>query len=152
MELTGAAHDATAFRAYSSFQASWISIWRTRICMDWLGFWYPLGEWVIPVHKDASLKSLPQWSLTRLSHIYELRSEHYMRALKGCFQCLRGLRVNIKFTRRPYQSLTMITCAIILHNLIIDVEGEVSGAHFQPLHRHIEEERILGFWWRGEWR
>jgi hypothetical protein len=40
--------------------------------------------------------------------------------------------------------LHWITCAIILHNLIIYVEGEVSGAHFQPLHSHQEEEEDVG--------
>jgi hypothetical protein len=67
-----------------------------------------------------------------------------MGALKGCFQCLRGLHMNINSPEDHIKTLRWITCAIILHNLIIDVEGEVSGAHFQPLHRHIEEEEDTG--------
>lgn len=34
--------------------------------------------------------------------------------------------------------------AIILHNLIIDVEGEVSGASFAPLHTTVEEDEDAG--------
>jgi len=37
-----------------------------------------------------------------------------------------------------------ITCTIILHNLIIDAEGEVSGAYFQPFHSATEEEQDAG--------
>lgn len=67
-----------------------------------------------------------------------------MGALKGRFQCLRGLRVNINSPDDHIKALQWMTCAIILHNLIIDVEGEVSGAYFQPLHTVNEEEEDSG--------
>jgi hypothetical protein len=67
-----------------------------------------------------------------------------MGALKGRFQCLRGLRVNINSPDDHVAAMRWITCAIILHNLIIDVEGEVSGMYFQPLHGHAEEEDDMG--------
>lgn len=78
-----------------------------------------------------------------VAHI-RVRSEHCMGALKGRFQCLRGLRVNINSPEDHVKALRWMTCAIILHNLIIDVEGEVSGAHFQPLHTRVEEEEDSG--------
>jgi hypothetical protein len=46
-----------------------------------------------------------------------------MGALKGRFQCLRGLRVNIKSNDDHVGACFWITIAIILHNLVIDVEG-----------------------------
>jgi len=67
-----------------------------------------------------------------------------MGALKGHFQCLHGLCVNINSLDNHIKALQWITCAIILHNLIIDVEGEVSGTYFQPLHSHTEEEEDTG--------
>ena len=63
-----------------------------------------------------------------------------MGALKGRFQCLRGLRVNINSNADHIRACRWITVAIILHNLIIDVEGEVSGAAFYPLHTQEEEQ------------
>jgi hypothetical protein len=78
-----------------------------------------------------------------VSHL-RIRSEHCMGALKGRFQCLRGLRVNINSPEEHIKAMRWITCAIILHNLIIDVEGEVSGAYFQPFHSAVEEEQDAG--------
>jgi hypothetical protein len=63
-----------------------------------------------------------------------------MGALKGRFQCLRGLRVCINSNADHIRACQWITVAIILHNLIIDVEGEVSGAAFYPLHTREEEQ------------
>jgi len=63
-----------------------------------------------------------------------------MGALKGRFQCLRGLRVNINSNSDHIKACRWITVAIILHNLIIDVEGEVSGTAFFPLHTQDKEQ------------
>lgn len=73
-----------------------------------------------------------------------MRSEHCMGALKGRFQCVRGLRVNINTPDDHIRACQWITIAIILHNLIIDVEGTVSGRHFQPTHTPLEEEEDTG--------
>jgi len=130
------------FRAYSSFQASWILFEGQEFAWTDSDSAYPLGEWVIPVHKMPA-SNLCHIDLDKaVSHI-RVRSEHTWE-LWRMLSVSSWVACEYKFTRRPYQSLRWITCAIILHNLIIDVEGEVSGAHFQPLHRHIEEEEILG--------
>ena len=62
-----------------------------------------------------------------------------MGALKGRFQCLRGLRVNIRSKRDHHSACQWITIAIILHNLILDVEGSKSAAHFAGDHHHADE-------------
>ena len=50
-----------------------------------------------------------------------------MGALKGHFQCLPGLHVSINSPNDHIHACHWITVAIILHNLIIDVEGTASG-------------------------
>ena len=67
-----------------------------------------------------------------------------MGALKGRFQCLRGLRVSINSPEMHFKATHWIKVAIILHNLVIDVEGEVSGACFSALHTQVEEEEDSG--------
>jgi hypothetical protein len=62
-----------------------------------------------------------------------------MGALKGRFQCLCGLRVNINSNSEHAQALHWITVAIILHNLIIDVEGNSFASHFLPNHGREQE-------------
>jgi hypothetical protein len=67
-----------------------------------------------------------------------------MGALKGRFQCLRGLRVKIKSNEDHKKALRWITVAIILHNLIIDVEGYEFGAVFAPFHMGAQEAEDRG--------
>ena len=57
-----------------------------------------------------------------------------MGALKGHFQCLCGLQVNITSNSEHVYAFCWITVAIILHNLIIDVEGNSFASHFTPDH------------------
>lgn len=75
-----------------------------------------------------------------VSHL-RIRSEHCMGALKGRFQCLRGLRVNIDTANDHIQACRWMTVAIVLHNLIIDVEGigVDSLAELQRTHAGREE-------------
>ena len=62
-----------------------------------------------------------------------------MGALKGHFQCLRGLQVNINSNSEHAYALRWITVAIILHNLVIDVEGNSFASHFLSDHGHEQE-------------
>ena len=74
-----------------------------------------------------------------------------MGALKGRFQCLRGLRVDINSNLDHAKALQWITVAIILHNLVIEVEGRASGVQFLADHGHNEEldDRREGVEWQG---
>ena len=67
-----------------------------------------------------------------------------MGALKGRFQCLRGLRVAINSPADHERACLWIKVAIVLHNLIIDVEGEVSAGEYQPCHTDVEEAEDSG--------
>jgi hypothetical protein len=104
---------------------------------------YTLSPRIIPVYKHpASLEPDNSKFNTAVSRI-RVRSEHCMGALKGRFQSLRGLRVNINSNNEHYEALRWVTVAIILHNVVIDVEGESSGAEFGHMHnrQHEEEDR-----------
>jgi len=63
-----------------------------------------------------------------------------MGALKGRWQCLQGLRVNINSKRQHRAACRWITIAIILHNLVIDVYGMVMGTQFGGVHTRVEED------------
>lgn len=67
-----------------------------------------------------------------------------MGALKGRFQSLRGLRVNINSNSDHIKACRWVTVAIILHNMVIDVDGETSGAAFMHVHTAQEEEEDRG--------
>jgi hypothetical protein len=62
-----------------------------------------------------------------------------MGTLKGSFQSLHGLQVNINSNSEHAYALCWITVAMILHNLIIDVEGNSFAAHFLADHNHDQE-------------
>ncbi|KAF8882602.1 hypothetical protein CPB84DRAFT_1871009 [Gymnopilus junonius] len=65
-----------------------------------------------------------------------------MGALKGWFQCLRGLRVNVFNNHDHKEACRWITITIILHNLIIDVEGPDSAAEFVASHTAADELKM----------
>jgi hypothetical protein len=53
-----------------------------------------------------------------------------MGALKGRWQSLRGLRISINRKRDHGQACQWIRMCILLHNLVIDVEGEEWARHY----------------------
>jgi hypothetical protein len=119
--LTGSAHDAAAFEHTCAGQnPEWFFEGNEFALCDSA---YTVNKRTISVHKEpASL--IPENALfdKTAAHL-RIRSEHCMGALKGRFQCLRGLRVNIQSNNNHVSACLWITIAIILHNLIIDVEG-----------------------------
>lgn len=135
---TGSAHDSAAFEGTAAFKhPEWLFEGDE---FAWGDSAYTLSPRVIPVHKKpASL--VPENALfdAAVSHI-RVRSEHCIGAIKGRFQSLRGLRVNISSHEDHWEALRWITVAIILHNLIIDFEGVTSGATFAHIHTQLEEE------------
>lgn len=91
--MTGSAHDAAAF---ASTAASRFPDWLFKGNeFAWADSAYTLTPRTIPVHKKpASLiprNTLFDKALARI----RVRSEHTMGALKGRWQCLRGLQVLI---------------------------------------------------------
>jgi hypothetical protein len=134
--FTGSAHDATAFEHTAAHKfPEWFF---DGDKFAWTDSAYTLNKCTIPVHrKPASLRRENSIFDKAVAHLC-VHSEHCMGALKGRFQCLRGLRVNINSNADHIKACQWIMVAIILHNLIIDVEGEVSDAAFYPL--DVQEE------------
>lgn len=89
----GSVHDAAAFEHTAAHQyPTWFFEGEE---FAWADSAYSLTPCTIPVHKEpASLQPDNTVFDKAVSHL-RVRSEHCMGALKGRFQCLRGLRVQI---------------------------------------------------------
>lgn len=140
--FTGSAHDATTFEYTAAARhPDWLFKGEE---FAWTDSAYSLTPRTIPVHKKpASLQRQNTIFDHMVSHV-RVRSEHCMGALKGRFQCLRGLRVSINTPAEHLRALRWIKVAIILHNLIIDVEGQASGQYFRSVHTADEEDEDSG--------
>ena len=140
--LTGAAHDAAAFEhTAASRYPQYLFSGRE---FAWADSAYPLSERIIPVHKQPASNRRENAIFDKAVSHLRVCSEHCMGALKGRFQCLRGLRVAINGPDDHVRATRWITCAIILHNLVIDVDGGVSNTYFQPLHGNQDEQEDVG--------
>lgn len=126
--MTGSAHDATAFEHTTA--AKYLDWFFEGEEFAWADSAYGINSRTIPVHKKPASDGPANSLFDKVVAHLRVRSEHCMGALKGRFQCLRGLRVNIQSKRDHHAACRWITVAIILHNLIIDVEGSKSAAHF----------------------
>ena len=135
--MTSSAHDARAFEhTAAAMTPEWLFEGEE---FAWADSAYTVNSHTIPVHKKpASL--IPEITLfdKTVAHLH-VRSEHCMGALKGHFQCLRGLHVDINTKADHVAACRWITIAIILHNLIIDVEGADSAQEFLPSHSREQE-------------
>ena len=140
--LTGSAHDATAFKnTGAALHPDWFFSGEE---FAWVDSAYGVDSRTIPVHKKpASLDPKNALFDKTVAHL-RVRSEHCMGALKGRFQCLRGLRVSINSNDDHHSACQWITVAIILHNMIIDFEGNEAVEYFLPLHRAAEEQDDTG--------
>jgi len=140
--FTGSAHDALAFEHTAAAQhPDWLFDGEE---FAWVDSAYSVTRRTIPVHKKpASLRPENSAFDRAVSHLH-VPSEHCMGALKGQFQALRGLRISINNNRDHVRACQWMTIAIILHNLVIDVEGAKSGGVFAATHTHAEEEEDRG--------
>jgi hypothetical protein len=135
--MTGSAHDARAFEhTAAAMSPDWLFEGEE---FAWADSAYTVNSRTIPVHKKPASLNLENALFDKTVAHLRVRSEHCMGALKGRFQCLRGLRVDINTKADHVAACRWITIAIILHNLIIDVEGAKSAEEFLPLHSRQEE-------------
>lgn len=118
---TGSAHDATAFEGTCA--AKHPEYLFSGDEFSWVDSAYPLTRYTLPVHKRPAALLPENIAFDKVASHIRVRSEHCMGALKGRFQCLRGLRVDINNVNDHIEALRWITVAIILHNLFIDTEG-----------------------------
>lgn len=119
--LVGSAHDATAFEHTTA--ARYPDWFFSENEFAWADSAYTCNSRTIPVHRrPASL--IPNNTLFDTTVAgFRIRSEHCMGALKGRWQCLRGLRVPIRNNQEHVEACRWMTIAIILHNFCLEVDG-----------------------------
>jgi hypothetical protein len=99
----------------------------------WADSAYSVSPRVIPVHKKPAADLLENRQFdTAVAHI-RIRSEHCMGALKGRWQSLRGLRIAVNRKRDHVYACDWIRMCILLHNLVVDLEGEEWAEHYWRL-------------------
>ncbi|KIK74406.1 hypothetical protein PAXRUDRAFT_175784, partial [Paxillus rubicundulus Ve08.2h10] len=140
--MTGSAHDAWAFEHTAA--AKYSDWFFQGDEFAWADSAYALTTRTIPVHKKPASLLPENTTFDQALANLHVRSEHCMGALKGRFQCLRGLRVNINSKHQHIAACRWITIAIILHNIVIEVEGEQRGAYFAINHGQAQEEEDRG--------
>ncbi|KZP08128.1 hypothetical protein FIBSPDRAFT_914335 [Athelia psychrophila] len=127
--MTGSAHDARAFEhTAAALHPDWFF---EENEFTWADSAYQVNARTIPVHKKPACL-LPE-------NILFDKTVHCMGALKGRFQCLRGLRVKIDSKSDHVAACRWITIAIIIHNIIINVEGGDAVQNFLAAHGAQEE-------------
>ncbi|KAG2746064.1 hypothetical protein P692DRAFT_201841041 [Suillus brevipes Sb2] len=90
--LTGSAHDSSAFKHTAAAKhTDWFFKGNE---FAWVNSAYPVSPHTIPVHKHPTSLLPENLFDSAVAHLL-VQSEHCMGALKGHWQCLRGLRVNI---------------------------------------------------------
>lgn len=118
---TGSAHDATAFQGTCAYKHPEYMFSPQEF--SWVDSAYPLSCHTLPIHKRPASLEPDNIAFDKVASHLRVRSEHCMGALKGRFQCLRGLRVHIKSVETHIEACRWITIAIILHNFFVEVEG-----------------------------
>ncbi|KIO27437.1 hypothetical protein M407DRAFT_38880, partial [Tulasnella calospora MUT 4182] len=128
--FTGSAHDSNAFQ-YSAVVKHPGWFFETDHEFMWADSAYTVTSRVIPVHKrPAADDPLNRQFDTAVSRI-RIRSEHCMGAIKGRFQSLRGLRIRINRKRNHVDACNWIRMCLILHNLVIDIEGKDWATYYR---------------------
>jgi hypothetical protein len=140
--FTGSAHDAAAFEHTCAFKTPEYLFEGEEFA--WADSAYTISPTMIPVHRQPASFIRENSIFDKLVSHIRIRSEHCMGALKGRFQSLRGLRVNIFNNYDHKKACQWVTIAIILHNLIIDVEGSDSVTEFLPNHTPVQEAEDAG--------
>ena len=139
---TGSCHDARAFEGTAAHKyPNWLFSGEE---FAWMDSAYPCTPRSIPVHKEP-LSLIPRNTIfDRYVSRLRVRSEHAMGALKGRFQCLRGLRIHINSKSDHVEACHWVTIAIILHNIVVELEDNKSVAAFAHVHTNVQEEEDRG--------
>ncbi|KAG9406133.1 hypothetical protein AC1031_004048 [Aphanomyces cochlioides] len=84
---------------------------------------YMLCDYLLPSYKRTRGSQLSQEQLNFNTRLAQCRSvnEHFIGLLKGRFQSLRGMRMDISKKSAAKTMIMYIRCASILHNLLLDM-------------------------------
>lgn len=137
---TGSVHDSFAFRSTRIFKehdrilapGEWIWADSAYPAEPWCvaPFRKPVGSELSPDQRTynyhvsrVSRRSLCYCVLTILDFQIRICSEHAIGLLKGRFQALRELRIQITTAKHRDWAIVFVWCCILLHNLILRLEG-----------------------------
>ncbi|KAF5329182.1 hypothetical protein D9611_013194 [Ephemerocybe angulata] len=117
---TGSTHDSTAWEQTRTFKE------HTSILKDnefiWADSAYPIQTWVVtPYKKPDSEEADNTIYNNHLSHL-RIRSEHAIGFLKGRFQSLKGLRVDITSAKTHQFAVYWVLSCIAIHAFAIASE------------------------------
>ncbi|KAF7310164.1 DDE Tnp4 domain-containing protein [Mycena indigotica] len=119
--FTGSAHDSSAFE-YTTARKHPELLFEG----DEHGFGdsaYALSEYMIPMFRSPAADLAVNHLFCATLSALRVRSEHCMGAIKGRWQCLKGLRTSIAKKRHHVEACRWVTIAIILHNIVVELEG-----------------------------
>jgi len=162
---TGSVHDAWAFRSTRTFK-NHDSIFGPGEWM-WADSAYAPEVWsVAPFKKPvngqltADQRTYNYWvskvsytlhSTLDISHYLQIRIrvKHTMGLLKGTFQSLKEIQIQVVNAKRHKIVIMWARACIILHNLIIHIEGDNFDSMWRVSPPGRRQLRTLGFWkWR----
>lgn len=139
---TGATHDSTAFEETAAgSDPDWFF---SGDEFAWGDSAYTVNRRTIPVHKRPAAFDRDNAFFDKTVSRLRVRSEHCMGALKGRWQSLRGLRIPINTQEDHYNACRWVSCCVLLHNAVLEIDGWAAGAHFSGLHTRAEEVEDRG--------
>ncbi|KAF8587814.1 hypothetical protein K439DRAFT_1645760 [Ramaria rubella] len=145
--MMASAHDALAFLNTGATRYPEYSSQGNKFA--WADSAYSCTTQMIPVHKRPAADRAQNTKFDKVVSHLQVHSEHCIGALKGCWQCLRGLRVAINSKHEHVQACHWITVAIILHNMLVGWEGNPWYNFWQSQHNPDEEFDPLEGGWRS---
>ncbi|EIM79004.1 uncharacterized protein STEHIDRAFT_151067 [Stereum hirsutum FP-91666 SS1] len=139
---TGATHDSTAFdETCAGADPDWLFSGRE---FAWGDSAYTVNARTIPVHKRPAAFDPSNALFDKFVSRLCVRSEHCMGALKGRWQSLRGLRIPIRTKADHLRACNWVSCCILMHNAVLDIDGWVAGVEFLPAHGRAQEAEDRG--------
>ncbi|PPR03353.1 hypothetical protein CVT24_012571 [Panaeolus cyanescens] len=131
--FTGSTHDASAW------EKTWIYAHHEKVFEDnefiWADSAYPIETWVVAPYKKPDSDRPDNTFFNNHVSMIRIRSEHAIGFLKGRFQSLKALRVNIVDAKSHKYATYWILACIAVHNFALRCE-KIEKAHQADVSEH----------------